>query len=245
MELICCASAGWVPAPFQAANGLHPQQQQQQPAGWKPQHSAPHSVSDLSLPRLRNGPHTAEQRLTSHMSQMQMPSHRAPLIEASNPQPGHQIKSGPARRLNHPSEPMRQRLDSGQDQGAGRSNQARPGSTPASVTSLRDAPPLTGSTSSSGKMGGPAPARGPGAGPKQGIRAGPKGGPAKPQGASSQRKRKSDDESPSGDPPASRRKVAAGSHIQAVAETGPATPSSGNDWKAAAESLLQRNRPAR
>ena len=112
---------------------------------------------------------------------------------------------------------------------------------------LADAPPLGGGMAaprSNPRVGkGPMGQQMAGAGQKSAGRPGAKAGPTK--APAPQKKRKSDDEGSSGDPPASRRRVGPGS--AAMASTGPASVDSGtstsaSDWKAEAALKLERTR---
>ena len=228
---------------MQTTNGVHPQRMYGQAAGQgSRQLQAPLRVSNVTSPHMQ-GNLLTEQRLTSRMSQMQMngqqPAAAFGLQQAHAPLP----------------RPFSQSVMPGLQRAPGRGNCGTAVSQSAPMAPVSGPPRRAAENRSSRGRGATAPGRGrsqqpaKAGGPQKAAQA-PRIGSAQAAASSLQRKRKSDDEGSSGDPPASRRKVAAGSQAPAVAgaaisEADAETPSSSDDWKAAAAQKLQRRRPAR
>ncbi|KAK9844304.1 hypothetical protein WJX74_000611 [Apatococcus lobatus] len=152
-----------------------------------------------------------------------------------------------------PQQPLQDEPGHGRGQAGGHHSTGQQSNGPAPL-SLANAPPLGGGISTQAKhhregtTAGGIITRVAKETANQPAPPGSKTNAAKGQGQGPQRKRKSDDEGSSGDPPASRRKVA--SSGQAVAGASPSTgeaaiPSSTGDWKAAAAEKLQRGRATR
>lgn len=227
-----------------------------------------HMVSTSAGMRSRDAMIT-EQRLTNRLSQMQMDPYQAATHQPIAQRQGQHSAHGGFRQPPQQPQMARQQQSAGQGRGSATTSLAnapplgsigqRGAMTAQGVNPragrgavnqqgmLADAPPLGGGMAaprSNPRVGkGPMGQQMAGAGQKPAGRPGAKAGPTK--APAPQKKRKSDDEGSSGDPPASRRRVGPGS--AAMASTGPASVDSGtstsaSDWKAEAALKLERTR---